>query len=174
LIDEEAIFIDGTKTEANVNKFTFVWRKSIEKYSADLVEKSYQLYDGLLESEIIPEIERESIDKLTTEELAKVVEKLEEKIEEYNQKIESSEDGSERKRLRSERKTPKQYRKLFKDFVDFVARQQKYQNDMEIFGERNSYSKTDHDATFMRMKDDYKMVSLNPDIIISPASELYV
>ena len=26
---------------------------------------------------------------------------------------------------------------------------------MEIFGERNSYSKTDHDATFMRMKDDY-------------------
>jgi len=26
---------------------------------------------------------------------------------------------------------------------------------MEIFGDRNSYSKTDHDATFMRMKDDY-------------------
>ena len=26
---------------------------------------------------------------------------------------------------------------------------------MKIFERRNSYSKTDHDATFMRMKDDY-------------------
>lgn len=36
-----------------------------------------------------------------------------------------------------------------------IARKQKYQKDMEIFEGRNSYSKTDHDATFMRMKDDY-------------------
>ena len=63
LIDEEAIFIDGTKIEANANKFTFVWRKSIEKYSANLVEKSNQVYDELLEKEVIPEIERESLDK---------------------------------------------------------------------------------------------------------------
>ncbi|WP_198663160.1 transposase, partial [Paraliobacillus zengyii] len=60
LIDQEAIFIDGTKIEANANKFTFVWRKAIEKYSANLVEKSNQLYDELLANEIIPEIERES------------------------------------------------------------------------------------------------------------------
>ena len=59
-IDEEALFIDGTKIEANANKFTFVWRKSIEKYSGNLVSKSNQLYDELLEKEIIPAIERES------------------------------------------------------------------------------------------------------------------
>ena len=39
IIDAEAIFIDGTKIEANANKFTFVWRKSIERYSSNLVEK---------------------------------------------------------------------------------------------------------------------------------------
>src|SRR5699024_11733899 len=38
---------------------------------------------------------------------------------------------------------------------DYIVRKQKYQNDMLIFDGRNSYSKTDHDATFMRMKDDY-------------------
>ena len=152
LIDEEAIFIDGTKIEANANKFTFVWRKSIEKYSTNLVEKSNQVYDELLEKEVIPEIERESLDELSTEELEKIVEKLDDKVEKYDKKIEESEDVSERKKLRSERKAPKQYRKQFKDYL---ARKQKYQNDMEIFGERNSYSKTDHDATFMRMKDDY-------------------
>lgn len=152
LIDDEAIFIDGTKIEANANKFTFVWRKSVEKYSVGLIEKSNQLYDELLEKEIIPEIERENPDELSIEELSEITEKLEEKIEEMNQKIETSEDVGERKRLRSERKTPKQSHKQFKDFV---ARKQKYKNDMEIFGERNSYSKTDPDATFMRMKDDY-------------------
>src|SRR5699024_12537683 len=36
------------------------------------------------------------------------------------------------------------------------VRKQKYQNDILIFDGRNSYSKTDHDATFMRMKDDHK------------------
>ncbi|PIC70609.1 transposase, partial [Sporosarcina sp. P17b] len=62
LIDEEAIFIDGTKIEANANKFTFVWRKSVERYSSGLVERSSQMYEELLEKEIIPEIERESLD----------------------------------------------------------------------------------------------------------------
>src|SRR5699024_4682824 len=60
--------------------------------------------------------------------------------------------GSERKKIRSERKLTKQAQKKF---TDFITRKQKYQKDMEIFGDRNSYSKTDHDATFMRVKDDY-------------------
>ncbi|WP_269409680.1 IS1182 family transposase [Lentibacillus daqui] len=152
LIEEEAIFIDGTKIEANANKFTFVWRKSVEKYSDKLIEKSNQLYDELLEKEIIPAIERETEEELSVKEMGEVVEKLDEKVEEYDKKIEACEVGSERKKIRSERKFPKQARKQFNDFI---TRKQKYQNDMEKFGDRNSYSKTDPDATFMRMKDDY-------------------
>jgi hypothetical protein len=57
-----------------------------------------------------------------------------------------------RKQLRSERKTPKQ---ILKQVNDWIERKQKYEEDFEIFGTRNSYSKTDKDATFMRMKDDY-------------------
>ncbi|MDB6354738.1 IS1182 family transposase [Trichococcus sp. K1Tr] len=151
-IDNEAIFIDGTKIEANANKFTFVWRKSIEKYSASLLEKSTQLYDELVEREIIPQIERESSDELSVEELSLITKKLEEKVEELTKEIEASEDADERKQLRSSRKEPK---KAYKQFQDFVKRKLKYEKDMEIFNERNSYSKTDHDATFMRMKDDY-------------------
>ncbi|MED4104747.1 IS1182-like element IS663 family transposase, partial [Halalkalibacterium halodurans] len=152
LIEEEAIFIDGTKIEANANKFTFVWRKATEKYSAALVEKSNQMYDELLEKEIIPVLEREDQEELSPKELHEVVQKLDEKVEEFDKKIKESAEVEERKQLRSERKRPKQYLKPFKDFL---ARKQKYQNDMSLFGERNSYSKTDPDATFMRMKDDY-------------------
>jgi transposase len=152
LIDQEAIFIDGTKIEANANKFTFVWKKSVEKYHQGLIEKSNQLYNELLEKEILPEIECESEEELTLEELAQMAQKVNDVVSEYDQKIEESSDVSERKALRSERKFPKQARKLLNDYI---VRKQKYQRDFEIFGTRNSYSKTDFDATFMRMKDDY-------------------
>jgi len=152
LIDQEAIFIDGTKIEANANKFTFVWKKSIEKYHQSLIEKSNQLYNELLENEIIPEIEREHDEQLSLEELAHLVKKVDDVVTEYDKQIETSSDVPERKNLRSERKYTKQVRK---QLIDFVARKLKYQRDFEIFGTRNSYSKTDLDATFMRMKDDY-------------------
>nr|MBO2504469.1 IS5/IS1182 family transposase [Bacilli bacterium] len=76
LIDQEAIFIDGTKIEANANKFTFVWKKSIEKYNQSLIEKSNQLYNELLEKEIIPEMERENEGELSVEELAQMVQQV--------------------------------------------------------------------------------------------------
>jgi len=152
LIDQEAIFIDGTKIEANANRFTFVWKKSIEKYNKSLIEKSNQLYNELLEKEIIPEMERENEGELSVEELAQMVQQVDEVITEYDQKIEASPDATERKALRSERKYPK---RVYKQLIDLILRKQKYQKDFEILGERNSYSKTDLDATFMRMKDDY-------------------
>ena len=152
MIDQEAIFIDGTKIEANANKFTFVWKKSAEKYHHSLVEKSNQLYEELLEKEIMPEIVRENKEEFTPEELTQMARKVDEVVSTYDQKIEESSDVKERKALRSERKFPKQARKKL---IDFIVRKRKYQKDFEIFGTRNSYSKTDHDATFMRMKDDY-------------------
>lgn len=152
LIDDEAIFIDGTKIEANANKFTFVWRKSIENHSAQLVENSNKMYDELLAQSIIPEIERENPEVLSTEALNQIVAHLDDTVKTYDKQIEESDDAKERKQLRSERKAPKQYRKKFKDYL---ARHLKYQTALGIFGNRNSYSKTDPDATFMRMKDDY-------------------
>jgi transposase len=152
LIDQEAIFIDGTKIEANANKFTFVWRKSIDKYQKGLIEKSNELYNELLEKEIMPGIERESEEQFSPEELIQMVQKVDDVVTEYDKKIEASLDVAERKALRSERKYPKQVRK---QLIDYILRTQKYQRDFEILGTRNSYSKTDLDATFMRMKDDY-------------------
>lgn len=152
LIDHEAIFIDGTKIEANANKFTFVWKKSVERHHSNLVEKSNQLYNELLKNEIIPEIELENEEQLSIEELTQIAQKLDEVVDDYTNKIDGSDDVIERKRLRSERKTPKQ---MVKQIYDWIMRKQKYEKDFEIFGTRNSYSKTDQDATFMRMKDDY-------------------
>ncbi|MFS0639254.1 transposase, partial [Mesobacillus foraminis] len=117
-----------------------------------LIEKSNELYDELLEKKIMPEIERESEKELAVEELAQMVGKVDEVISGFDQKIKDSTDTAERKALRTERKFPKKARK---QLIDYINRKLKYQKDFEIFDERNSYSKTDPDATFMRMKDDY-------------------
>ena len=42
-ISTETIYIDGTKIEAYANKYTFVWKKSIEKYRTRLDEKILEL-----------------------------------------------------------------------------------------------------------------------------------
>src|SRR5699024_7718748 len=90
-------------------------------------------------------------EELSTGEIEAIIEKLDETIDVYDKQIELS-DVDRRKVLRSERKEPKKYRKQFKDWL---TRKQKYTRDMEIFAERNSYSKTDHDATFMRTIDEH-------------------
>ncbi|THG88956.1 hypothetical protein AJ85_20365, partial [Alkalihalobacillus alcalophilus ATCC 27647 = CGMCC 1.3604] len=146
-IKEEAIFIDGTKLEANANKFTFVWRKSVDRYRQSLMDKSAKMYEELLQDQVIPEIQRESEDEFSTEELEVILQHLEERVEAFDQQIEASEIVSERKALRSARKGPKQSRK---HFYDFVQRKRKYDQAQRLLGERNSYSKTDVDATFMR------------------------
>ena len=53
-----------------------------------------------------------------------------------------------------------------------MVRKQKYEQALKTFGTRNSYSKTDPDATFMRMKDDYmKNGQLKPGYNLQIATE---
>ncbi len=169
VIDQEALFIDGTKVEANANKFTFVWKKAVEKHHRHLVDKSNEMYNELVEKRIIPELKKENDEQLSVEELTQIAETLEEVIEDYTKKIDSSDDTAVRKQLRKERKTPKQ---IVKQVYDWIRRKKKYMEDFEKFGTRNSYSKTDEDATFMRMKDDYmKNGQLKPGYNVQIATE---
>ncbi|MCC4485416.1 transposase, partial [Limosilactobacillus reuteri] len=45
LIQNDAVFIDGTKVEADANKYSFTWRRAVEKYHAKLREKTSKLYE---------------------------------------------------------------------------------------------------------------------------------
>ncbi|GJF43709.1 hypothetical protein SASC256_11870 [Staphylococcus argenteus] len=49
LIDDNSIFIDGTKVEASANRYTFVWKKSIQNHESQLNENSKALYRDLVE-----------------------------------------------------------------------------------------------------------------------------
>ncbi|RST94041.1 hypothetical protein CBF36_06585, partial [Vagococcus bubulae] len=151
LIDEEAIFIDGTKIEANANKYTFVWKKSINNYEVSLTNKSKELYHQLVQEQIIPAIQNED-EPLHLENLTEITHSLETEVNNLTDKINNENNVEQRKALRNKRIKPRKY---LKQFRDFKTRTQKYQKQKAILNKRNSYSKTDNDATFMRMKDDH-------------------
>lgn len=148
----EKYFVDGTKIESASNKYTFVWKKAVEKNEKKLDEK---LRVFLKEVEQITEEEnREYGNKdlcelgeditVTSEEIKAVAEKINKKLDEI---AESSDDESKdvKKKLK---KAKRQIEK------DYLPRKEKYEKAKATFKGRNSYSKTDETATFMRMKED--------------------
>jgi transposase len=145
----EHYFADGTKIEADANKHKVVWAKRKETYQKR-VRKQIQ--------ELLQQIEQEN-----AEEQAEYGDKdleergengpgeinsegLKQRIEELNQRLRESnrpkqETGAERKAL-----------KKLSD--DCLPRLEKYEQQSEVLAGRSSYSKTDPDASCMRMKED--------------------
>ena len=131
----EVQYIDGTKIEANANKYTFVWKKSTQtnQHKIDVKVRSIlREAERVLDMEIKEDKER----VMTSEEMLKRTEAI---IEEMDRR------GISDKPLR---KAVGQVQK------ESVAKMQEYEEKIETVGERGSYSKTDKDATFMRMKED--------------------
>lgn len=139
-ISGETIFIDGTKIEASANKYTFVWKKSVTKNQAKLLTK---LADFVAECEQLYDLKIVHGDVVKMKHIKKLRKKL--------YALKQSENIVFVHGI-GKRKTPLQ--KSIETLEDYLSRLKKYNQEIHICGERNSYSKTDHDATFMRMKED--------------------
>ena len=134
-------YIDGTKIESKANKYTFVWRKTVEKNRAKLQEKIRVLLHQI--DEVIAQdkaAEAETVE-FTPEALTSLIAELKDALE-------SEPTDKERRKARRERK------KQIKELEKHRDKLNEYDSRLEQIGERNSMSKTDPDATFMRMKED--------------------
>jgi transposase len=136
-------YVDGTKIEAKSNKYTFVWRKTVERNRAKLMEKISVLLEQIDDSIVQDQMDRDEPVEFTPSMLEGLVSELQTSIdktavpENKEQKAEKREKERQLRRLRAHR-----------------DKLREYDRHLGILGERNSYSKTDHDATFMRMKED--------------------
>ena len=139
-ISGESIFIDGTKIEAYANKYTFVWKKAVTKNMAKLLSK---IADLVKECEDLYGIKLIYKDKVQM----KHVKRLRKKLYELK-KIE----GVKFVHGCGKRKTALQ--KSIEKLEEYLSKFKEYNQKVYTCGERNSYSKTDTDATFMRMKED--------------------
>lgn len=133
----EDYFVDGTKIEANANRYTFVWSKSAEKYQEKLqanVDRLIAQIEAIVEEEKAEDIDPSPA--FTSEEIRK-------KTEEWEKRLEAEPDNQPLKKAIKKMKE------------DYLPRSEKYEHQLHVCGDRNSYSKTDVDATFMRLKEDH-------------------
>lgn len=132
-ISLQTVYIDGTKMESRAGRYTFVWRKTVEKNKAKLetkIREILRMIDEGIAQDNLPDDEPPT--PINSEDLKK-------RIAQINRENLSKEKQKSIKTL-EEKHLPKL---------------REYENHLETLGTRNSYSKTDTDATFMRMKDDH-------------------
>jgi transposase len=135
----EEAFTDGTKLESFANRYTFVWKGSIEK-NKEKLEKKIKLVLKNIEDEIAQE---EQIQETNETSAPISSQDLDNKIAQLNELL--TQKGANKK-------VTKQIEKLKSEALPKL---QEYEVHLQKMGERNSYSKTDPDATFMRMKEDH-------------------
>ena len=127
-------YIDGTKIESVANKYSFVWKGSVEKNKAKLESKVRTVLE-MAEQTLALE-EKESEEELSAEEMERRADNILDKMDR---------EGLSDKKMR---------KAVEKVKSEKAPKMREYEGKLETLGERNSFSKTDPDATFMRMKED--------------------
>ena len=144
-VDLNHVYIDGTKISANAGKYSWVWKKSCEKNRIKLFAKITELLENMNDGAALLGVKFD-----IREEYA--IEYLEEILKEYIELV--GFDPGKAVHGKGNHKTSEQ--RLIEKFSEYIERLKKYAERIKICGnDRNSYSKTDHDATFMRMKRDH-------------------
>lgn len=136
-LDLRDVYTDGTKIEANANKYTFVWGNAIKKSKEKISKQLEELWS------YTEQVAKEELEQQVPDFTAIEPEKVAQTIEKINKALEG-------KKINKKVKQKLNYAK--KNWPSKLA---EYQQKEEILGTRNSYSKTDSEATFMRMKEDH-------------------
>lgn len=147
LVRLEDYHIDGTKIESAANRYTFVWAKSISGHKARLLAKINVLLE---EIELTNDAEDRELEAPKKDENdgggAKIEnsDRLAQTISDLNDQLKERLPGDKALRRKMDKLEGKHLSKL-----------REYEMHEQKLNGRNSYSKTDEDATFMRMKDDH-------------------
>ena len=144
-VDLNHVYIDGTKIVANANKYSWVWKKSCEKNRLKVFAKITELLNEMNEKVALYRVKFGIREEYAIEYLEQIQKQYAELCG-FN--------PATAVRGRGHHKTAEQ--RHYDSLSQYIARLKKYAEHIKICGDdRNSYSKTDHDATFMRMKKDY-------------------
>ena len=144
-VDLNHVYIDGTKLKANANRYSWVWKKSSIKSRDKTFLKVSKLLDEINDAVKYCGVSFDIRTEYSIEYMEQIISQYIELTGVNPGTIPSG---------KGHRKTPEQrnYTKL-REYCDQLKR---YSDSINICGtKRNSYSKTDHDATFFRMKRDY-------------------
>lgn len=138
LVSLQTTFVDGTKIEANANRYTFVWGRAIKKSKERMAKQLEEMWN------YTQQIAAEEIRNTAPVEFKKITKQ---KVESLVKKIDRALKG---KKIPSRVRQKINYAKK-----NWPGNLKKYGQYEKILKKRNSFSKTDTDASFMRMKEDH-------------------
>lgn len=138
LLSLKELYTDGTKIEANANRYTFVWGKAIKTSKERIKQQLDELwkYAQSVAASELDDTDPSGFKKIEKEKVTATIETINNVLK--DKKI----DSKVRQKLNYARK-------------HWPAALDKYEQQEKVLGQRNSYSKTDPEATFMRMKEDH-------------------
>ena len=137
LVTLDVQYIDGTKIESSANKYTFVWKRATETNKAKLEKNVKAVLEEVEKILDIEQREAENEHPMTADEMRQRTDRVLERMKEKTDAL-----------------TTQQKKAVEKIADESVGKMREYEEKLDILGERNSYSKTDPEATFMRMKED--------------------
>jgi transposase len=161
LLSIDEINTDGTKVEANANKYTFVWKKSIETNKEKMKKQLTEIWQYAQQIAAGEDKMPEPPDFTVIDS-----QRVKEAVVQLNEKLAAKENA--------DKKVKDKLKYVTKNYPGVIT---KYEQQEAILKERNSYSKTDPDATFMRMKEDHmKNGQLKPayNVQISTSNQFIV
>ncbi len=138
LVNIKNLYTDGTKIESVANRYTFVWGKSIKTNKEKIAKQLEELwsYTQKIADQELKDQADVDFKEIDSQKVIKTIEQID-------------------KALAGKRVDKKVKQKLNYAKKNWPAKLDEYQQKERILAGRNSYSKTDPDATFMRMKDDH-------------------
>ena len=137
LVSLKVQYVDGTKIESVANKYTFVWKRATETNKAKLEKNVLSVLKEAEKALEMEQKEAESESPMTADEMAERTGRILERMKEKKDAL-----------------SKEQRKAVEKVAGESVDKMREYEQKLKTLGERNSYSKTDPDATFMRMKED--------------------
>jgi transposase len=131
-------YVDGTKIEANANRYTFVWGKGIKYQKEKIAVQLKELwnYAQELASEELKDNSSTSFEQIDAEKVEQTIKQIDAAIK----------DKPIDKKIKQKISNAKK---------NWPVNLRKYEQQQELMGKRSSFSKTDPEATFMRMKEDH-------------------
>ena len=142
-ISLEVEYIDGTKIESKANKYTFVWKKTVVRNRAKLQQKIRALLSQIDDAIAQENAAQDESVEFTPAQLTEICEELQRSLS-----------ASPTPETKEDKKARRQREKDIRELGRMGDKLGEYDGRLELLGGRNSMSKTDEDATFMRMKED--------------------
>lgn len=139
-VDLQKVYTDGTKIEANANRYTFVWGRAIKTSKERIARQLEELwqYTQLIAAEELKDTAPTQYTPIDAEKVRQVVEQIDQALKDKD----------------VDPKVKQKVRYARKNWPDKLS---EYEKKEQQLGDRNSFSKTDPDATFMRMKEDHML-----------------